>query len=212
MPLEKISVEAGRAWALWKITEDEELLTHQIGAFEKVSDTLTNPQKRLEWLAGRVAVTEVMKSLNHSFRGITKDEFGKPFLTGYDLHLSLSHSFPYVAVLVDEQGSVGIDLEQPKEKLLRIASRVHHENELVDLGTDIVKHCIYWCAKESLVKLHGKKDLIFAQNMFIEPFQRRHEGDFTGKIIIGGIETMIPLHYIVYTNFVVVFTCRNNHG
>jgi 4'-phosphopantetheinyl transferase EntD len=211
MPLEKIVVETGRAWALWKITEDEEALAQEVATFEKVSDTLTNPQKRLEWLAGRVATKAVMKSLEHPFRGITKDEFGKPFLTGYDLHLSLSHSFPYVAVLVDEKISVGIDLEQPKEKLLRIASRVHHENELEDLGTDLVKHCIYWCAKESLVKLYGKKDLIFAENMFIEPFQRRREGDITGKIIIGGAETMIPLHYIVYSNFVVVFTCRSNH-
>lgn len=211
MPIEKIVVETGRAWALWKITEDEETLAQEVNAFETVSATLTNPQKRLEWLAGRVATKAVMKSLQHSFRGITKDEFGKPFLTGYDLQLSLSHSFPYVAVLVDEKTSVGIDLEQPKEKLLRIAARVHHENELEDMGNDIVKHCIYWCAKESLVKLHGKKDLIFAENMFIEPFTRRHEGDISGKIIIGGTETTIPLHYIVYPNFVVVFTCRNNH-
>ena len=106
---------------------------------------------------------------------------------------------------------MGIDLEQPKEKLLRIASRVHHENELTDLGTDIVKHCIYWCAKESLIKWYGRKDLIFAENMFIEPFERHDEGDITGKIIIGGTETLIPLHYIVYTNFVLVFTCRSNH-
>ena len=211
MPLEKIVVEPGRAWALWKITEDEKSLRQEIDAHERVSDTLTNPQKRLEWLAGRVATKAVMKSLQHTFQGITKDEFGKPYLTGYDLQLSLSHSFPYVAVLIDENGSVGIDLEQPKEKLLRIASRVHHENELVDLGTDIVKHCIYWCAKESLIKLYGKKDLIFAENMFIEPFQRKIEADITGKIIIGGIETLIPLHYIVYPNFVLVFTCRSNH-
>ena len=65
--------------------------------------------------------------------------------------------------------------------------------------------------KESLVKLYGKKDLIFAENMFIEPFQRADEGDIMGKIIIGGSETMIPLHYIVYTNFVLVFTCRPNY-
>jgi len=211
MPLEKIVVETGRAWALWRITEDEKSLAQEIDAHEQVSDTVTNPQKRLEWLAGRVATKAVMKSLQRTFQGITKDEFGKPYLTGYDLQLSLSHSFPYVAVLIDEKGSVGIDLEQPKEKLLRIALRVHHESELMDLGTDIVKHCIYWCAKESLIKLYGRKDLTFAENMFIEPFQRHDEGDITGKIIIGGTETLIPLHYIVYTNFVLVFTCRSNH-
>lgn len=208
MPLEKIVVETDRAWALWKITEDEKSLNVEIEAYESISDTLTNPQKRLEWLAGRVATKEVMRSLRLRFQGITKDEFGKPYPKGYDFQLSLSHSFPYVAVLMEKGASVGIDLEQPKDKLLRIASRVHHEDELRDLGTDIVKHCIYWCAKESLIKRYGRKDLIFAENMFIEPFRRETEGDIMGKIIIGGIATMIPLHYIVYPNFVVVFTSK----
>lgn len=206
MPLEKIVAEPDRAWALWKIDEDERTLLREVDAFESVSDTLTNPQKRLEYLAGRVLTKEVMKVLGLNFRGITKDEFGKPFPTAYDFQLSLSHSFPYVAVLMDRHASAGIDLEQPKDKLLRIASRVHHPEELKDAGTDIVKHCIYWCAKESLVKWYGKKDLIFAENMFISPFQCENEGDITGRIIASGKETMIPLHYIVYPNFVVVFT------
>jgi 4'-phosphopantetheinyl transferase EntD len=211
MPLEKLVVEPGRAWALWKITEDEKSLCDEIEAFERISETLTNPQKRLEWLAGRVATKEVMQSLQLPFQGITKDEFGKPFPKGHDFQLSLSHSFPYVGVLIDRNVPVGIDLEQPKEKLLRVAARIHHPSELQDLGTDIVKHCIYWCAKECLVKVHGKKDLIFAEHMFIEPFDRRNEGDFRGKFIIDGMETVIPLHYIVYSNFVVVFTCRTDH-
>ena len=208
MPLEKIVVESDRAWALWKITEDEKSLFNEIDAYETLSDTLTNPQKRLEWLAGRVTTKEVMKSLKLTFQGIIKDEYGKPFPRGYDFQLSLSHSFPYVAVLMEKSVSVGIDLEQPKEKLLRIASRIHHDTELRDLGTDIVKHCIYWCAKESLIKRYGRKDLIFAENMFIEPFQRENEGDIMGKTIIGGVESLIPLHYIVYPNFVVVFTAK----
>lgn len=206
MPLEKIVIEDNRAWALWHIGEDEQNLISEISPLETISDTLTNPQKRLEWLAGRVATKEVMKSLHLKFKGITKDEHGKPFLRGYNYQLSLSHSFPYAAVLLDKTESVGIDLEQPKEKLLKVASRVHHATELLDMGSDIIKHCIYWCAKESLVKLYGKKDLIFSENLFIDPFRCKKEGDITGKIIISGRESIIPLHYIVYPNFVVVFT------
>ncbi len=209
MPLEKIVVEGDRAWALWQIIEDEESLMSEISSYEIISNTLTNPQKRLEWLSGRVVTKKVMESLQLKFLGITKDEYGKPFPKGYDYQLSLSHSFPFVAVLMDKTESVGIDLEQPKEKLLRIASRVHHSEELVDAGTDVVKHCIYWCAKESLVKLYGKKDLIFAENMFIHPFQLENEGDIIGKIITAGVESVIPLHYVVYPNFVVVFTSRS---
>jgi|SRR5688572_618364 len=206
MPIEKIVVEQDRAWALWAIQEDEMMLSDEINAYEIISSTLTNPQKRLEWLAGRAATKAVMRALDLEFQGIQKDEYGKPFARGHNIQVSMSHSFPYAAVLIDKNQPVGIDLEQPKEKLLRVAPRIHHATELRDLGTDIVKHCIYWCAKESLVKLHGKKNLIFAENMFIEPFQIQQEGDISGQIILNGKETIIPLHYIIYANFVIVFT------
>lgn len=206
MPLEKIVLEADRAWGLWEIHEDENSLLNGLQSIEPVPDTLTNSQKRLEWIAGRVTTKEVMNALKLTFQGIIKDDYGKPFPVGYDYQLSLSHSFPYVAALLSTSTKVGIDLEQPKEKLLRIASRIHHQAELADLGTDIVKHCIYWCAKESLIKFYGKKDLVFAENMFIEPFERKREGDIIGRISINQYSSVVPLHYIVYPHFVLVFT------
>jgi phosphopantetheinyl transferase len=207
MPLEKIAVEKDRAWALWHITEDELQLQRSLEGIESVPESLTNERKRKEWLAGRAATKKVIEAFGTHFYGITKDQFGKPFLKKSDFQLSLSHSFPYAAVLLDRNSPVGIDLEQPKPKLINIASRIHHADELHDLGTDLVKHCIYWCAKESMVKRYGKKDLIFAENMFIEPFERKDAGNITGKFIIGNRESIIPLHYIVYPSFVVVFTC-----
>ncbi|MEO7989119.1 MAG: 4'-phosphopantetheinyl transferase superfamily protein [Chryseolinea sp.] len=207
MPLEKLVVELGRTWALWRIEEEEETLA-EIVPLEKISDTITSPQKRLEWIAGRVLVKEVMEAMDLNYHGIVKDEFGKPFPERYDYQLSLSHSFPFVAVLLDKYESVGIDLEQPKEKLLRIAPRIHSEDELKDAGTDIIKHCIYWCAKEALIKIYGKKDLIFSENMKILPFQRKTEGDIIGKIIVKDMERVIPLYYQVNQEFVLVFNKR----
>lgn len=207
MPLEKLVVELGRSWALWRIEEEEDTLAH-IVPFEKISDTITSPQKRLEWIAGRVLVKEVMEAMDLNYQGIVKDEFGKPFPEGYDYQLSLSHSFPFVAVLLDKYESVGIDLEQPKEKLLRIAPRIHSEDELADAGNDIIKHCIYWCAKEALIKIYGKKDLIFSENMKILPFHRQTNGDIIGKIIVKDVERVIPLWYQVTKEFVLVFNKR----
>lgn len=210
MPLEKIVVEADRTWALWRITEDEPFLAGRVNPLERVSDTISNPNKRLEWLAGRVLVKEVFNSMSITFLGITKDEYGKPFPRGYDYHLSLSHSFPFVAAIVDKIESVGIDLEQPKDKLLRIAHRVLHPLELKDAGNDVTKHCVYWCAKETLVKIHGQKNLVFAENLIIDPFLLHAEGDIRGKIVSGDVERVIPLHYIIYPNFVVVFNQRSS--
>lgn len=203
MGLEKIESGSGRVLARWHIVEDEASLAALLG--EEAPENVTNPQKRLEWLAGRVLVKEGLKALNLPYRGIVKDAYGKPFPVGSDYQLSLSHSFPYAAVLLDAHQSVGIDLEQPKEKLLRIAPRMFHPTELADAGTDLVKLCIYWCAKEALVKVYGKKDLTFAKSLLVAPFTRFSEGEIVGSIIVDNEERVIPLCYTVTPDFVLVF-------
>ena len=205
MPLEKIVIEKDRAWALWRIAEDESALARYVPATESVPDNLTHPAKRIEWFAGRALLSELFSSLSLTFNGITKNDYGKPFPTGYEHHISLSHSFPFVAVLIDKQGPAGIDLEQPKMKLFRVAHRIFHRDELKDAGNDLVKHCVYWCAKEAMIKVYGKKDLTLAEHLLIDPFQLGETGDIRGRIIAGSTETVIPLHYEVHPGFVLVF-------
>lgn len=204
MPVEKIIREKERAWALWHVTEDEAALKERMPSGEQVPETLTHPLKRIEWMAGRVLLSELFAALSLTFNGIAKNEFGKPFPLGYDYHLSLSHSFPFVAALVDKRGPVGIDLEQPKVKLFRVAHRIFHRDELKDARNDLIKHCVYWCAKEALLKVYGKKDLTFASHLLIDAFQLAEEGNIRGRIITGGTEMVIPLHYSVSPGFVLV--------
>jgi 4'-phosphopantetheinyl transferase len=203
MGLAKIETAPGRVLALWRIDEDEATLVGLLG--EAPPENVTNPQKRLEWLAGRVLVKDGLRVLGLPYRGLFKDAHGKPFPVGSDYQLSLSHSFPYAAVLLDAYQSVGIDLEQPKEKLLRIAPRMFHPTELADAGTDLIKLCIYWCAKEALVKVYGKKDLTFAKSLLVAPFSRVLEGEIVGSIIVDNAERIIPLCYTVTPDFVLVF-------
>lgn len=204
MPLENLHKGTNSAWALWKIEEEESVLASAVAPFETAPSNLTNPLKRLEFLAGRVLIKELANVFDLKFHGLTKDEFGKPFLKNHDFQISLSHSYPYVAAVIHRSHAVGIDLEQPKEKLLKVAPRVLHATELQDAGPDIVKHCIYWCAKETLVKIHGKKDLIFAENLLISPFLKEKQGELIGRIIVNTTETTVTLAYFVYENFVVV--------
>lgn len=204
MPLENLHKNSNSAWALWKIQEDEHTLQAEVASFEIIPPSITNSYKRLEFIAGRVLIKELLKTWGFDYSGLVKDEFGKPFLKNHAMHISLSHSYPYVAAVIALDKPVGIDLEQPKEKLLKIASRVLDATELKDAGHDIVKHCIYWCAKESLIKLYGKKDLTLAENLKISPFSRQKEGQLNGRIIVNNSETAIPLQYFVNENFVIV--------
>ncbi|MBL7857875.1 MAG: hypothetical protein JNM57_09310 [Cyclobacteriaceae bacterium] len=198
--------EHNRAWAIWQLDEDESALIRLLDGMAIVPEEMTNLFKRLEFLGGRVLVKEVLNSMGQSYQGIRKDEFGKPFPIGCDYQLSLTHSYPYVAVLLDKVKAAGIDLEQPKAKLLKIAPRVLSTAELIDAGDAIVKHCIYWSAKETLVKVYGKKDLIFTENLKIDSFLLKQEGDILGRIIVEGEETTVPLQYYVFTDFVLVYS------
>jgi phosphopantetheinyl transferase len=204
MPLENLHNEINSAWALWKIEEDEASLSTEVKDFEILPGYITNPIKQKEFLAGRVLIKHLLARRGLEFSGLTKDEFGKPFLKGHRYHVSLSHSYPYVAAVIDMLKPVGIDLEQPKDKLLKIAPRVLSATELRDAGNDIAKHCVYWCAKEALIKIHGKKDLVLAKNLAVEPFSKADKGQLVGNIIVNTHQTAIPLQYFDYGQFVVV--------
>jgi 4'-phosphopantetheinyl transferase len=204
MPLDFINDDGKFAWGIWNITEEEPSLRALLKA-EAVPPSITNQKKRLEYLAARALLQAMLHQRGLEYHGLTKDSFGKPFFVSHPLHLSLSHSYPYVAAVIDEGNPVGIDLEQPKKKLLAIASRVLSAAELADAGDDIVKHCIIWCAKESMIKVHGKKDLLFSKNLLIQPFERHRTGDLVGRIV-ASVEMTVPMHYRVYDNFVLVVT------
>lgn len=203
MPVEGIHTTTDAIWGYWRIDEAESSLSEEVPA-EQIPAAVTNPLKRLEFLAGRVLIKSLLNEWGIRFPGLTKDAFGKPFLAESEIRISLSHSYPYVAAILHRHKNVGIDLEQPKTKMLRIGPRVLAADELVDAGKNIIKHCIYWCSKEALVKIHGKKDLVFSKNLLITPFSLASRGYLIGRIVADKIETTIPLEYIVTDNFVVV--------
>jgi len=192
------------AWGLWQIDETEEELSFL--SLDSCPEDIVNEQKRLEWISARALTSALIGNFGLEYAGLRKDEFGKPFLKGLPHQLSLTHSFPYVAVQVDRWNPVGIDLEQPKEKLRHIAHRVFSPDEVLDAGGDITKLCIYWCAKESLYKIYGKRSLLFAEHLYISPFTLSDHGILTGRIQASGDEQTVHLTYDVTPDFVLVCT------
>jgi 4'-phosphopantetheinyl transferase len=205
MPLMKLQKDnAQSGWALWFITETEQELEAASGA--RVDDSIASYTKRLEWLAGRSLLKELVEQCGLEFYGLEKNEFGKPFLLKHSHHISLSHSYPYVAAQIDLHTEVGIDLEQPKAKLLNIAHRILASGELVDAGQDVLKHCVYWCAKEALYKSYGKRGLHFADHLLVKPFNLARMGDLQGSIEIDGFSRQLALEYRIQPDYVLVCT------
>jgi phosphopantetheinyl transferase len=206
MPLHKIEWTGHPSgWALWKITESEEALT-AMAKPEVCPNEIHSPFKRLEWLAGRILLKRLLANGGLTYHGLHKDAFGKPFLDTYPHPISLSHSYPYVAAQIDLQNTVGIDVEQPKDKLLRVAHRVLDRAEEEDAGNDITKICVYWCAKETLYKIYGQRGLVFSKHLSIQSFTLSHHGNLVGKISAPGKDSLINLGYLVEKDFVLVYT------
>ncbi len=203
MPLIKQEVSATRAWGLWKIEEPEEQL--RPSALEIIPQEIKHPEKRLEYLAVGAVIKKLLNEWGMDFEGLTKNEHGKPFLKNSNFYVSLSHSFPYVTAIVDKEKEVGIDLEHCKPKLSRIAPRMLHPAEYEDAGNDITKLCIYWCAKEAMLKVYGKKDLIFAKNLLVSPFSLQKRGNLIGRIIVEDRQTTLTLHYQIADTFAIVY-------
>jgi len=192
------------AWGLWQITETEEELSYE--ALESCPDEIIAPSKRKEFLAGRALLRTLAEKVGVQYTGIRKDEQGKPYLKNQPHGISLSHSSPYVAAQIHPREAVGIDIEQPKEKLLRVAPRVLSSSEENDAGNDIVKHCVYWCAKEAMYKLHGKRGLHFNNQLNLDPFELKRSGELQGYIRANGVPTVVSLGYVVKDDYVLVFT------
>jgi 4'-phosphopantetheinyl transferase len=202
LKIQKISEQSG--WALWFITETEQELSEISG--QPIDSKIVSYPKRLEWLAGRALIKSLVEQCGMDFHGLEKDDYGKPYLKKHTHPISLTHSFPYVAAQIDPTIQVGIDLEQPKQKLLTVAHRVLSLQELDDAGTDITKHCVYWCAKEALYKSYGKRGLHFADHLNVAPFTLKRNGELQGKIIADGYSNELELIYSIQPDYVLVHT------
>ncbi len=205
MPLSKIeTLGKDQAWGLWNIDEPEPDLSYL--SFETCPEDIIHPQKRLEWLAGRVLIRTLVEHINLPYEGIRKDEFGKPFLKTHPHSISLSHSYPFVAAQIDRNQSVGVDVEQAKEKLRQVGPRVLAAEEVDDAKGDLIKLCIYWCAKEALYKIYGRRNVLFSDHLRIQPFALSNKGILTGLISVPPVKIVARLGYRVTEEYVLVYT------
>jgi phosphopantetheinyl transferase len=186
---------------LWKIEEESAFFLKYLHLKEEDLATYSNathPAKQMEWLASRTCVKYTVELLKHDYQGVEKDEYNNPYLSDIQGFVSLSHTSNYTAAIVNLEEEVGIDVERISDKLGRVAHKFLSEPERLHAGDDLLKMCIYWCAKESLYKWYGKKNLSFKDNIFIEPF-----GDnptvVKGEIFIDGIlkvEHQLAVFYV----------------
>jgi 4'-phosphopantetheinyl transferase len=124
-------VDSDTEFALWKIEEKAEDLYGQLqlDAHEMaIVEQLKLGKRYLHWLGVRVLLRTMLNTGDYIDCKI--DAHGKPYLVTMPYHISLSHSFEYAAVMISKSSPVGIDIEQIREKVDRIADKFMRPDEL----------------------------------------------------------------------------------
>jgi 4'-phosphopantetheinyl transferase len=182
MPLvRQTPIDSQTSFALWHIEEDLSFFQSKF----PLNANYLNESSRLQWYATRHLVNELKGEVTE----VLKDEFGKPYLLDGTFKMSLSHTAIFAAAMLSKTEEVGIDIEMIRPKIERIAHKFLREDELAAIQPDekIEKLILYWSAKESLYKLHGRKQLEFKSQLLIDGFDLQQKGTLKARIIADDI-------------------------
>lgn len=198
-------VDADTEFALWKIEEDAEDLYAQLQLDEQEKafvEQLRNGKRHLHWLGTRVLLRTMLHT--DEFIDCKVDAHGKPYLVNLPYHISLSHSFEYAAVMISKTLPVGIDIEQIRQKVERIAPKFMRPEELAFIHPPKVKQLYAcWCAKEAIYKCYGQKEVSFADNIFLQSFNYQPDGAIAARLQNHEVDLGYDVHYFEYEDYMV---------
>lgn len=194
-------------YAVWKIEEEPEF--YRAGLILNDWETnylnnITHPKRKLTWLASRFLLKQLIDT--DVFVELLFDEHGKPYVTNFDIFVSLSHSNEHAAAIVSKSFEVGIDVEEPHRKIEIIKNKFLSTVELNNIGETQVQQqlLIYWSAKEVMYKIYGKRKLEFKDDMYVKPFLLNERGDINGILMKNGLVAEYHMHYLLNTDFTLV--------
>jgi len=202
---------------VWKIEEGEAwyfnnpiLTTRLLNRVERYKSA----QRKLQAIAVPILIDTLLPE--ESNLEIVYSDSSQPLFVEAPYKLSISHSGNMVAVLVSGETEVGVDIQRQTSKLERIAHKFMSNQEKIEYdkvpeSDQLYYLSILWGAKESMFKLYGKGDLDFRENLLVNAFDVKSQGDFTG--MVRKAETMIDIDgvYAKLDNFVLVYVLEN-HG
>jgi 4'-phosphopantetheinyl transferase len=199
-------IDEDTEFALWKIEEQAEDLYNQLQLNDDEKafvEKISNGKRHLHWLGTRVLLRKMLRT--EEYIDCQVDEHGKPYLVSLPYHISLSHSFDYAAVMISKKSAVGIDIEQVKEKVERIASRFLAPEELAFINNDQRIPHLYacWCAKEAVYKCYGQKEVSFMDDIALAPFDYADTGQLNAILSKDAIKMDYTVGYLQYKDYMI---------
>ena len=176
---------------VWKIEETEDFFKGNVPQHREV----THPHKRLQHLAGRFLLQYLFPDFPYELIQIADTR--KPFLPDERYHFSISHCGDYAAAIVSSKNRVGVDVEEPVEKILTIQNKFlsnkEREQFLSELQTpDFRLPTLFWSAKESVFKWYGNGGVDFRQHIQLFNLQEEKR---TIDCFFAKNESELVIHY-----------------
>jgi 4'-phosphopantetheinyl transferase len=192
-------------FAIWRIEEEAEELYNQLQLDEQEKayyEKLKVGKRNLHWLGTRVVLRQLLRT--DEYIDCKVDAHGKPYLVNLPYHISLSHSFNYAAVMISKS-PVGIDIEQVKDKVERIASKFMRKEEMAFITerNKIKQLYVCWCAKEAVYKCFGQKEVSFADNILLKPFEFEGHGVVEARLFKEDTDLNYSVGYLQYEDYMI---------
>lgn len=175
------TIDGATKLAIWKIEEPESFFLDKV----PLSREITHPAKRLQHLAGRFLLQYLYPDF--PIRLIQIAHTRKPYLPEDPYHFSISHCGDYAAAIVSTEKRVGIDIEQPTARILKVMNKFlseserslivpHNAEQLISMGT------LFWSVKESMFKWYSHGEIDFKEHLHIRGMSETLTGD---KVVEG---------------------------
>jgi phosphopantetheinyl transferase len=186
---------------IWKIEESEDFFKRNVPQHRDV----THPHKRLQHLAGRFLLQFLFPDFPYQLIQIADTR--KPFLPGEQYHFSISHCGDFAAAIVSKESRVGIDIEIPVEKIIRIRDKFLSVDEKRNWSVegshpDVRTITLLWSCKESVFKWYGDGGVDFSEQIQLK--EQDH-----GKEIVDCFFTKnqsgLSVHYSLFDNLVLAW-------
>jgi phosphopantetheinyl transferase len=200
-------INASTRLAIWKIEENE--------AFFQVplQREITHPHKRLQHMAGRF----LLKYLFPQFPvdQILIADTRKPYLENASYQFSISHCGDYAAVIISESMRVGIDVEIPAPKVLRVQHKFLHPDEQAMLSRWGTSHqtewtTLIWSAKEAMFKWWGRGDVDFSEVLRLNGQCPEESGILEARFIKPPDDHTFTMEYRFFSSLVLTWVATIN--
>ncbi len=167
MPLRvQHKIHNGSQVHVWQITESIEYFReHTSINLSKWTEVSQWKEHRIkEWLAGRFLI---QKFGNCTSKDLIIDEFGKPQIPVKG-EISISHSGSYAAILTSNR-PCGLDIQIEKPAIQKIEHKFCNDDDYKAFESHAKEDALHyiWCAKESIYKAFGKKEVDFKKHISI---------------------------------------------